>query len=115
MDPEQSHYAIVNSKGFGGNNATASMLAPYIVEQMLGKRHGKQRMAEYRRRNETVREQAAAYDQATIEGDNRTIYKFDHNVLGSESIEMDTAAIRISDIPEAISLQIDNSYDDMCD
>ncbi|NRB42646.1 MAG: beta-ketoacyl synthase, partial [Pseudomonadales bacterium] len=31
---------IINAKGFGGNNATATLLAPHIVEKMLAKKHG---------------------------------------------------------------------------
>ena len=35
---------VINSKGFGGNNASASILAPHVVEKMLRKRHGAARI-----------------------------------------------------------------------
>ena len=38
--------AFVNSKGFGGNNATALVLAPHVVRGMLRARHGAKAMAE---------------------------------------------------------------------
>ena len=106
---------ILNSKGFGGNNASASVLAPHIVEQMLRKRHGTASLKKYKKRNEAVQENSAGYDAAAIEGINSTIYKFDHNVLGSESIELSTDKISIAGITPEISLVLANSYADMCD
>ena len=35
--------AFINSKGFGGNNATATVLSPKVTMQMLAKRHGDER------------------------------------------------------------------------
>jgi len=75
---------IINSKGFGGNNASASMLAPHIVEKMLTRRHGEKAISKYKSRNESVAQASLEYDTSTQEGENRTIYKFDHNVLGSD-------------------------------
>jgi acetoacetyl-[acyl-carrier protein] synthase len=106
---------IINSKGFGGNNASASILAPHIVEQMLTRRHGKKAFAKYQTANEAVTEKAAAYDTSTSNGENRTIYKFDHNVLGSESIELNSANITVKNLEPEISLNIENNYEDMCE
>lgn len=106
---------ILNSKGFGGNNATASILAPHVAEHMLQKRHGKARFTAYQHAREQVQERAQAYDQAMLEGKNRTIYKFDNNVLDSESITMSTDEIRIAGFDQAISLTLDNPYADMCE
>src|SRR5690606_34101700 len=39
--------AFLNSKGFGGNNATACVLAPVVVERMLARRYSEQQLAEY--------------------------------------------------------------------
>ena len=36
--PVTMSVAFLNSKGFGGNNATATVLSPSIVETMLNKR-----------------------------------------------------------------------------
>lgn len=106
---------IINSKGFGGNNASASILAPHIVEQMLTRRHGKKAFAKYQTSNEAVAEKTADYDSSTSNGENRTIYKFDHNVLGSESIELNSENIRVKDLEPEISLNIENNYQDMCE
>lgn len=106
---------ILNSKGFGGNNATASILAPHIAQQMLLKRHGKARLSAHQRAQEDVRSRADAYDQSMLEGKNSTIYKFDNNVLGSESITITKDEIRVNGLQQSISLQLENPYQDMCD
>ncbi len=106
---------ILNSKGFGGNNATASILAPHVAKQMLIKRHGKARFTAYQHAQEAVQARADAYDQSMLEGKNSTIYKFDHNVLGSESIAITPQSIKVSGLQQTISLELDNPYQDMCD
>ena len=81
---------------------------------MLEKRHGAAAIVNFKKRNEKVVEQSAAYDQATIEGKNNTIYKFDHNVLDSEALDMDAVTIRVKEIAPTISLDLENKYADMC-
>lgn len=106
---------IINSKGFGGNNASASILAPHIVERMLAKRHGEKAMTQYRSRQERVAEATLDYDNSTLAGENRTIYKFDNNVLGSESIALDAERLSVNGLGAEISLKMHNHYQDMCD
>ncbi len=105
---------IINSKGFGGNNASASVLAPHVTERMLEKRYGKARMQAYFDRNISVREKARNYDQSMLEGKNSTIYKFDHNVLEGDAIEMSTESISVRGNAQKISLSLANPYEDMC-
>ena len=50
--------AFINSKGFGGNNATGSVMAPHIVESMLEKRVGRKAFNAYLARNEKTKEKA---------------------------------------------------------
>jgi acetoacetyl-[acyl-carrier protein] synthase len=106
---------IINSKGFGGNNASASILAPHVAEKMMKQRHGKKVLGEYYKRHEEVAEATRQYDHSTTEGKNNVIYKFDHNVLGSEEIDISQDSISISKIEKKISLQLKNNYEDMCE
>lgn len=115
IDPQAMDAVIINSKGFGGNNASASILAPHITQSMLSRRHGEKAMTQYRSKNEAVAEATRDYDRSTLEGENRTIYKFDHNVLGSESIELESGKISVSGLKQQVSLDIENLYQDMCD
>lgn len=106
---------IINSKGFGGNNASGSILAPHITHAMLLKRYGAKAMNAYRSANEAVLEKTQSYDESMIEGKNSIIYKFNHNVLDGEAFSVDEQGIGIEGIEPKISLQIKNSYSDMCD
>src|SRR5690606_26675448 len=56
--------ALINSKGFGGNNATAVVLSPERTRRMLEKRWGRQAMRAYAERAEAVEQRAADYDAA---------------------------------------------------
>lgn len=104
---------IINSKGFGGNNASASVLAPHVTLRMLEKRHGAQSMKAYLQRNERVTEAAEQYDADARAGQHRTIYKFDHDVLGAEDIVMSDQKISIRDYGKSVSLDVTNHYEDM--
>lgn len=106
---------IINSKGFGGNNASASILAPHIVEQMLTKRHGDKAISSYKNLNEAVTEATLDYERSTLEGENRAIYKFDHNVRGSDSIVITEGSLTVDGITPTVSLDIHNNYQDMCE
>jgi acetoacetyl-[acyl-carrier protein] synthase len=106
---------LLNSKGFGGNNATASILAPHIAGRMLEKKHGKAALKAWQQLNEPVMEKTAAYDQATIEGRTTAIYKFDHNVLDGTDLQIDQHQMRVAGHVNPIDLQVENSYSDMCD
>jgi len=106
---------IINSKGFGGNNASASIIGPHIANKMLSKRYSAEEIKSYKKRNEAVLESAQKADEQALAGTNSIIYKFDHNVLGRESIAIDDSKIKVSGIDKEISLQLNNSYKDMCD
>lgn len=111
---ESMEAAIINSKGFGGNNASASILAPHITRRMLEKRHGKAAMQAYEARNTVVQKAINEYGESTSRGENRAIYKFDYNVLGDEALSMDDRSIQIDTRKNGISLELNNPYTDMC-
>ncbi len=106
---------LINSKGFGGNNATASILAPHIALQMLEKKHGKAKMQDYGQRNDAVQAQVKKYDDATIAGQADTIYRFDHHVMDGDSVSVSTNKIQIKGAKGDINLEMPNPYADMCD
>ena len=106
---------LINSKGFGGNNATASILAPHIALKMLEKKHGKAKMQRYEQSNESVQAQVKKYDEATIAGQADTIYRFDHQVMDGDSVTVSTDNIRIKGAKGDINLVMPNPYADMCD
>ncbi len=104
---------ILNSKGFGGNNASATVIAPHIVNAMLGKKYGSAEIVKYRKRNEAVQEKAASYDALAIKGEAMPIYKFDHNVMGGDDIEISSGQIKVPGYNEAIDLHMTSPYADL--
>ncbi len=105
--------AILNAKGFGGNNASATVLAPHIVEKMLAKKHGAKKLSSYSKSNESVREQAAAYDESAMRGEASPVYLFDHNVLGGDDLVMDDKQIKVPGYDQPIDLDIKSPYADL--
>jgi acetoacetyl-[acyl-carrier protein] synthase len=106
---------IINSKGFGGNNASASILAPHIVTEMLSRRHGKKAMNAYSKRNEDVKANAELSESKAMNGVNQIIYKFDNNVLAGENLTDGEQTLTVDGIDTPVSLAVDNHYSDMCD
>ncbi|MDB6060728.1 MAG: beta-ketoacyl synthase [Verrucomicrobiaceae bacterium] len=104
--------AILNAKGFGGNNASAPIFAPHIALKMLTKRHGEKAMRAWRERNEQVREQAAQYDAVASSGDLKSIYKFDHNVLGGGDLDLSKHAIAVPGFGQPVDLDFDTPFRD---
>lgn len=112
LEVKAQRYAMINAKGFGGNNATATVLAPSVTESMMNQRFGAQRWKEWQQRNEAVRENAAAYDEANIQGQTSPVYKFDNGVLGEADVRFSESQLQIGDAAR-INLQPENPYADM--
>ena len=105
--------AVINAKGFGGNNATATILAPHVVGKMLRKKHGTQALTGWSSRNEAVREKAAAYDDAATKGISKPIYLFDHNVIDCDKIVISKEHVTLPGFADAITLPDSVDYPDM--
>lgn len=105
---------LINAKGFGGNNATACILAPHIGEQLLERRYGRKTMQAWRARRETTRERANAYDQSSIRGQARPTYLYDHQVLSGEDLAISDHKIELPGYANPISLDLTNPFKDMC-
>jgi acetoacetyl-[acyl-carrier protein] synthase len=111
--PESIDVAFINSKGFGGNNATAAILAPHVATEMIEKRHGKKLMLKYSQRNETVRQKIHEYDEEMIKGNNSLIYQFGEGVIEGADLEITPQKISIPGHKQDISLEVPNPYEDM--
>ena len=85
--------AVVNSKGFGGNNASGLLLGPHVVDDLLKARHGEAALRRWAKRNESVASQARDYDQAATAGDAETIYRYGEGVLHGEDLAISAEAL----------------------
>lgn len=113
LDDNPPEVAFLNSKGFGGNNATATVLSPNTVEEMLQKRYGKQAFNSYQQRRESTREQALAYERLAQGGQLQTIYRFGQNMIDESAIGLDDRELRMPGFAKPVSLDPENPYDDM--
>lgn len=104
---------FINSKGFGGNNATAAILGPHVVTEMLRKKHGKNALLKHAGFNESVNQNIEAYDASMIAGKNSTIYNFGVGVIEGEELMISSDGISIPGQEKQINLNVENPYDDM--
>lgn len=113
IDPLQMHGAFVNSKGFGGNNATGLFLSPDKTLDMLTRRHGRQAMTAHARANDAIQERAENYDAAADNGSMPPLYQFGEGVVDGAELQLDGAHLRIPGFTNTVNLQLDNPYEDM--
>ncbi|MBA6419833.1 beta-ketoacyl synthase [Pseudomonas sp. 5Ae-yellow] len=107
--------AFINSKGFGGNNASALVLAPSVVERMLAKRYGEAVFADYRARREQTRANAAAYEQRALKGQLDIIYNFGQGMIDEHEIVISDTDISIPGFSKKLSFRKDERFKDMLD
>ena len=111
VDIAEQKYAIINSKGFGGNNASASLMSPLATKRMLQTRYSGQAWKKWEQANERVRERQQAYDDGMIAGTVSPVYKFDHGVLGDGDVEVGAQQLTIG--RHTVRLDQVSPYDDM--
>ena len=110
---DRADIAFLNSKGFGGNNATAAVFSMRVAESMLSKRYGAARMKEYLVKRETVTANAQLYDEACMQGPMQPIYRFGDSMIDEDKIEIDESEVRLPGFDKAVDLDLANNYGDM--
>jgi acetoacetyl-[acyl-carrier protein] synthase len=112
---QRPEVCIINSKGFGGNNASGVLLAPHVVERMLRKRHGEEAFGAYIERRENTRRAARAYDAQALQGQLDVIYNFGNDLIDDQQIEIDRQQIRVPGFSQPLAYGQDTRYRDMLD
>ncbi|TBU78972.1 beta-ketoacyl synthase [Pseudomonas daroniae] len=106
---------FINSKGFGGNNASGVILAPHVVERMLRKRHGEAAFSAYQQRREQTRATARAYDEQALKGQLDIIYNFGNDLIDDTQIDIDSEQIKVPGFAQPLVFKQDDRYRDMLD
>lgn len=106
---------FINSKGFGGNNASGVVLAPHVAERMLRKRYGETAFNAYLERREKTRAAANAYEQKALLGELDIIYNFGKDLIDDSEIELGTERITIPGFSQPLVYKKDERYSDMLD
>ena len=104
--------AFLNSKGFGGNNATATVLSPNVIAGYLEKRHGKASMSSYRNKLSQTTEKSAAYLAEADAGNLNPIYDFGAGLIDEDKIKITADAITIPGYSIPIALGDNEGYSD---
>jgi acetoacetyl-[acyl-carrier protein] synthase len=91
--------SFLNAKGFGGNNATATVASPRIAMQWLEQRHGSAALQAWRERNEATVERSAQWDRDLTEGTAQITYRFDHEVRSEEHVRIEDDTMYIEGLP----------------
>ncbi|HSG04185.1 MAG TPA: beta-ketoacyl synthase [Marinobacterium sp.] len=110
---ENVHAAMINSKGFGGNNASAAMISPVRTMKMLRRRYSAAEMSAWQARNELINEKISAYNTACLRDQSRPTYRYDYQVLEGEDLQISAAGIKLPQHPIDISFDVDNPYSDL--
>lgn len=105
--------AFINSKGFGGNNATGVLLSPVKVEQMLRLRYGAKEFERYCLRREACLLRSSHYDLQAVRGDFNVIYNADKPVINVHDIEVAGQKIKLPGFINCLTLNSISQYADM--
>jgi acetoacetyl-[acyl-carrier protein] synthase len=97
--PADWDVSFLNAKGFGGNNATATIVSPRVVSDWLEQRHGSNALTAWRQRNEPVVEKAAEWDRALTDGTAQIVYRFDHEVRSEDHVRIEDGTMHIEGLP----------------
>lgn len=101
---------FINSKGFGGNNASALLLGPEQTRQLLQQRHGQAALTRWEAASETCRARATANDARAHEGDYRVLYRFGEGVMDGHDVQIRADALRLPGHDGIVSLDFSASY-----
>ncbi|MDG1065042.1 MAG: beta-ketoacyl synthase [Luminiphilus sp.] len=94
---EPPNYALINSKGFGGNNATAAVLGPEVTRELLEKHHGQRKLSDWRAAHERVQIQRGSIESARLQGNWAPRYHFNEGVLDPTAVEVNEDQIKLGE------------------
>jgi acetoacetyl-[acyl-carrier protein] synthase len=101
---------LINSKGFGGNNASALILSPAKTLSLMTERHGNKAISQWQHRNEAVSEAQDRYDTETREHGLSVMYSFGESVMSDKDMTFARDQITLSQFKQAIDLPTVNPF-----
>jgi acetoacetyl-[acyl-carrier protein] synthase len=93
---KQKDIVIINSKGFGGNNATTSIVSENLTMSLIEKRYTKSDITNWQTKRESVLEKRHNEHQKAINNDIEPIYEFDKDVLDLTDLKVSKNNIKTS-------------------
>ena len=90
----QKDIAFLNSKGFGGNNATSALISSSLTEELLQRRFTEKELKAWKKKREaTLKLREKNFEQA-VNSDIEPIYEFDKDVLDLTDLEISKKNIK---------------------
>ena len=104
---------FINSKGFGGNNATAVALSPQQVEAMIANRYSTDTLNAYYKKRDKVREKVQAYAERADAAQLDVIYRFGEPLIDEDKMVVTQEGISIPGFSREVEFDLENPYSDM--
>ena len=104
--------SFINSKGFGGNNASAVLLSADKANAMLGQRYTS-RFAQYIEQRETTRKNAEDYAVQADRGSLAVIYRFGEQLIDEKAVAITPTGMSIPGCSRKIEFNFKNLWRDM--
>ena len=92
--------ALINAKGFGGNNATAVVSSPQQARLFFEKLAGRKKLRQIHKEQERTQERCRHHLSQTAKGKFSVRYDFEGAVLNPQDIHISRSGVRIKDYPE---------------
>ena len=113
LSDQQMRGVLLNSKGFGGNNATGLFLSPTQTHHMLKKRWGATAHSAFQKRQGATEAKAQDYDAIADTQATLPIYQFGEGVLSGADLTLSPTAIHFPGFDHPVTLDLENPYPDM--
>ena len=98
--------ALLNAKGFGGNNASALILSPTESENLPKQKYSKSKLSNFKSKQEDTEAKSKQHNKRCLKGNYNIIYKFNENVLqGETDVKIDKSKINLKNFKNSINLK----------
>ena len=105
-DPEFFEAALLNAKGFGGNNASALIISPSITKKILKEKYSSPKIKSYQSKLNTTQKKSQKHNKSCLKGKYNVVYKFNENVLlGETDIKITKDSISLKGYSKDIKLK----------
>ena len=111
LGAENCNVAFLNSKGFGGNNATATLISPECANRYLNKKYGKGQITSYLDKLEVTREKAESYVERVNAGELKAIYEFGNNLIDESDIKIAEGKMSLPGYKQDIELENNEGFE----
>ena len=81
IEDDEFDFAVLNAKGFGGNNGTSLVASPFQTMKMLESKYSKSDIQKYLKKKSKIDDQLNDSKQEILQGDTKSRYIFGESVI----------------------------------